>query len=70
MEGAFALDMFKRKKMIYTSIEKTEAFVRLSDANGNVMVIPASEAILVDDESGLIAIKAKGTRRNIAHVRK
>lgn len=55
--------------MIYTSILKTDTYIRLSDGDDKVMVIPTSEAILVDDESGILTVKAKGTRKNIAQVK-
>lgn len=56
--------------MIYTTLTKEDAFIRLSDGGSNTMVIPSSEAIIVDDGSELLTIKAKGTRKNIAQVKK
>lgn len=55
--------------MIYTSINKTDSYIELSDGT-NKLLIPTDKYIAVDDNSGLISVKSLATRKTIAMVRK
>lgn len=57
--------------MIYNSITKNDTYVELSNGeNGEKQIMPTSSVILVDDESGMIAIKTIGSRKTVALVKK
>ena len=49
---------------IYTSIERTTNHIKLSNSQETV-TIPAEHFVMVDDESGLKAIKNTATRKTI-----
>lgn len=51
--------------MIYSSVNKTDTYIELSEGE-NKLIMPLSSAIIVDDESGLKTIKSIGSRKNIA----
>lgn len=51
--------------MIYSSVNKTDTYIELSEGE-NKLILPLSSAIIVDDESGLKTIKSVGSRKNIA----
>ena len=50
--------------MIYTGYSKTDSYYEFV-GDGEKLIIPASEVILVDDNSGMITIKTKATRKAI-----
>lgn len=54
--------------MIYSSVNKTDTYIELSEGD-NKLIMPTSAAIIVDDESGLKTIKSVGSRKNIASFR-
>ena len=54
--------------MIYNSINKTDTYVELSNGD-NKLIMPASSAIIVDDESGMKSIKTTGSRKTVALVK-
>lgn len=54
--------------MIYNSMTKTDNYVELSNGD-NKLIIPASSAIIVDDESGMKSIKTTGSRKTVALVK-
>lgn len=51
--------------MIYNSMTKTDNYVELSNGD-NKLIMPASSAIIVDDESGMKSIKTTGSRKTVA----
>lgn len=55
--------------MIYDSYIKTDDYYEFTKGDDK-FIIPASNIILVDDESGMIAIKATATRQTLGLVRK
>lgn len=54
--------------MTYDSYTKTDSYYELVKGNEKLF-IPATAAIIVDDESGLLSFKATGTRKTIALVK-
>ena len=54
--------------MIYTAINKNDAYIELSEGE-NKLLLPASSAIIVDDESGMKSIKTVGSRKTVALVK-
>lgn len=55
-------------KNIYVSYEKTDTYYLFTDSEGNKMYMPATAVILVDDESGAIAVKNIATRKTVGLV--
>ena len=55
--------------MIYNNITKTDTYVELSNGE-NKLLLPASSAIIVDDESNLTSVKTVGSRKTIGLVKK
>lgn len=51
--------------MIYTNYTKTDAYYEFTNDSGEKLIIPVNEVILVDDESGMIAIKSLASRKAI-----
>lgn len=56
--------------MIFQSYTKNENYYEFVTADGLKLLAPVSSIILVDDESGAIAIKTIGSRRTIGLVPK
>jgi len=56
--------------MIFTSYTKSDAYYEFVGENGMKMIIPATDVILVDDESNLLSIKLIATRKTIGLVPK
>lgn len=56
--------------MIYTSMTKTDSYYEFVAENGEKLIMPATSVILVDDESGMISIKAIGGRQSLGLLRK
>lgn len=55
--------------MIYDSYTKTDDYYEFIKGEEH-LIIPSANIILVDDESGMIAIKATATRQTLGLVRK
>ena len=55
--------------MIYTSINKTDSYIELSNGNDK-LIIPTDKYIAVDDNSGMISVKAISTRKTVALCKK
>lgn len=55
--------------MIYTGYTKTDAYYEFVGDEGK-MIMPATDVILTDDESGMIAIKSTASRRVMGLLRK
>lgn len=51
--------------MIYSNINKTEAYIELSEGD-NKLLMPTSAVILVEDSSNLKTVKSVVSRKNIA----
>lgn len=51
--------------MIYSSVNKTNTYIELTEGE-NKLIMPLNSAIIVDDESDLNTIKSIGSRKNIA----
>lgn len=50
---------------IFNSINKTETYVELRTEKGEKFIIPTSDAIFVNDESGMVSVKNTGSRKTI-----
>lgn len=55
----------KDKIMIYSSVNKTDTYIELTEGD-NKLIMPVNSAIIVEDESDLKTIKSIGSRKNIA----
>ena len=55
--------------MIYTSYTKTDAYYEFVGENGK-LIMPATDVILADDESGMIAIKNTASRCTVGLLKK
>ena len=51
--------------MIFTSYIKTDAYYEFTTDDGKKLLIPTQHVILVDDESGAIAVKNTASRCTI-----
>lgn len=51
--------------MIYTGLTKTDSYYEFVAENGEKLIMPASDVILVDDESGMLAIKSTASRQTL-----
>lgn len=51
--------------MIYSSVNKTDTYIELTEGE-NKLIMPLNSAIIVEDESNLKTIKSIGSRKNIA----
>ena len=56
--------------MIFNSYVKTDSYFEFTADNGVKYIIPAADVILVDDESGAIAVKNTASRCTIGLVTK
>ena len=54
--------------MRFISYTKTDTYYEFVGENGEKMLIPTTDVVLVDDESGLISIKLIATRKVIGTV--
>ena len=48
--------------MKFISYTKTDSYYEFTGENGEKMLIPASDVILIDDNSGAITVKNTGSR--------
>ena len=51
--------------MRFISYTKGDAFYEFNGENGEKLIVPSQNVILVDDESGAIAIKNTASRKTI-----
>jgi len=56
--------------MIFISYTKTDSYYEFITESGTKYLIPVQSVILVDDESGLIAVKNTASRKTIGLLRK
>ena len=56
--------------MKFTSYTKTDSYYEFTGENGEKMLIPASDVILIDDESGAITVKVIASRKVIGYLQK
>ena len=56
--------------MIYASYTKTDSYYEFVGENGEKMLVPATDVILVDDESNLLSIKNTASRCTLGLVPK
>ena len=56
--------------MIYASYTKTDTYYEFVGQNGEKMLVPATDVILVDDESNLLSIKNTASRCTLGLVPK
>jgi hypothetical protein len=55
---------------IYSHYEKTESYYKFYNDDGKAMIVPTSDVILIDDESGFLAVKLIASRKTIGLVPK
>ena len=55
--------------MIYSSYTKTDTYYEFLGDNGK-LIMPATDVILTDDESGMIAIKNTASRCTVGLLKK
>lgn len=55
--------------MIFTSFRQTDSYYEFSNDTVNY-IIPVSDVILIDDESGFLAVKLIASRKTIGLVKK
>lgn len=55
--------------MIYTGYTKTDAYYEFVGSEGK-LIMPASDVILVNDESGMLAIKNTASRCTVGLLKK
>ena len=56
--------------MIFTSYTKTDSYYEFVGENGEKMLVPTTDVIIVDDESNLLSIKNTASRCTIGLVQK
>lgn len=56
--------------MIYTGYTESDNYYELTGENGEVLLVPKANTIVVDDESDVLSIKGIASRQTIALVRK
>lgn len=56
--------------MIFTSYTKTDSYYEFVGENGEKMLVPTTDVIIVDDESNLLSIKNTASRCTIGLVAK
>lgn len=56
--------------MRFTSMTKTDTYYEFVGEKGEKTLVPATDVILVDDESNLLSIKLIATRKTIGTVPK
>ena len=54
--------------MRFNSYTKTDKYYEFNGDNGLKLIVPASDVILVDDESGAIAVKSTASRCTIGYI--
>lgn len=56
--------------MIFVSYTKTDTYYEFVGENGQKVIAPATDVIIVDDESGFIAVKNTASRQTIGLLKK
>ena len=56
--------------MRYVSYTKNDVYYEFVDENGNKTVFPTVTTVIVDDNSGLLAIKDVASRQTLGYVYK
>lgn len=56
--------------MIFVSYTKTDTYYEFVGENGDKLIMPATDVILVDDETGMLAIKSTASRQTLGLYRK
>lgn len=56
--------------MTFVSYTKTDKYYEFIGENGEKMLVPTTNVVLVDDESGLVSIKNTASRCTIGYVPK
>lgn len=51
--------------MIFTNYTKTDTYYQFTTNDGKELLVPVESVILVDDESGAIAVKNTASRCNV-----
>ena len=51
--------------MIFTNYTKTDTYYHFTTNDGKELLVPVESVILVDDESGAIAVKNTASRCNV-----
>ena len=54
--------------MQFVNITKTDTYYELTGVNGEKVLMPATDIILVDDESGAITVKNTASRCSIGYM--
>lgn len=54
--------------MQFVNITKTDTYYELEGVNGEKVLMPATDIILVDDESGAITVKNTASRCSIGYM--
>lgn len=55
--------------MIFVSYTKTDSYYEFVGENGEKVIAPATDVIIVDDESGMKAVKLIASRRLLGLLR-
>lgn len=55
--------------MIFSNFTKTDTYFQVKEGD-NTMVFPLNSVILVDDESGFVALKNIASRKTVALIKK
>lgn len=55
---------------IYSHYDKTESYYEFYNDDGKTMIVPTSNIVLIDDESGFLSIKNTASRCTIGLVPK
>ena len=56
--------------MIYSNLNENENYYELAGDNGEVLLMPRANTIIIDDNSGVLSIKGTASRQTTALVRK
>lgn len=51
--------------MRFINYTKTDAYYEFIGENGEKLIIPAVDVVLIDDESGMVTIKLVSSRRTV-----
>lgn len=54
--------------MKFTSYTKTDTYFEFVGENGEKMIVPSVDVILIDDESGAISVKNTASRKTIGYM--
>lgn len=56
--------------MRFISYTKTDTYYQFNGENGEKMLVPTTDVVLVDDESGAISVKNTASRCTIGYILK